>query len=335
MPAAPWPLDAPGDVDLGGTAPAAPDPDGPGHSFLHEAFFYENDDAFVAGTVSFLAPALERRDPVLAMTAPAKLGLLRAEIGGRPEVQLADMTEVGRNPGRIISAWHDFVRQHPDRRVWGIGEPVWPGRTDAEIAECHRHEALLNLVFADAGPVRLLCPYDAGALAPAVLEVARTTHPHVLDATGSVAQPTYAQPTADAVLSPPSPLPDPPPHAAVFPFDAATVADLRRFLLDEALCGGVRPGAIDAAVLVGSELAGNSVRHGGGTGTARIWRDGRSLVVEISDEGRIVDPLAGRLRPPLDGQSGRGLWLANQLADLVQLRSSAHGTVVRAHFATP
>jgi hypothetical protein len=33
---------------------------------------------------------------------------------------------------------------------------------------------------------------------------------------------------------------------------------------------------------------------------------------------------------PADGQPyGRGLWIANQLCDLVQIRSSAAGTVVR------
>lgn len=28
---------------------------------------------------------------------------------------------------------------------------------------------------------------------------------------------------------------------------------------------------------------------------------------------------------------GRGLWLANEMCDLVQIRSSAHGTVIRVH----
>lgn len=303
-------------------------------AFVHQAFFYDDAAAFVAGTVSFLGPALDAGDPVLAMTAPAKLVLLADEIGDSHHVELADMTVVGRNPGRIISAWHDFVRLHPGRRVWGVGEPMWPGRSEAEIAECHRHEALLNVAFVAADALRLLCPYDAGALDPAVLAGARTTHPHVLDATGVVAQPTYEEPTAASVLGSGSLLPDPPPHAAVFPFDAATVADLRAFVLGEAVCGGVRPSAVDGAVLVASELAGNSVRHAGGTGTARVWRDGPSLVVEITDRGRVLDPLAGRLRPALDRQGGRGLWLANQLADLVQLRSSEVGTVVRAHFAT-
>jgi anti-sigma regulatory factor (Ser/Thr protein kinase) len=41
--------------------------------------------------------------------------------------------------------------------------------------------------------------------------------------------------------------------------------------------------------------------------------------------------LAGRIRPGPDQSSGFGLWLANQLCDLVQVRSLPSGTVVRLH----
>ena len=77
------------------------------------------------------------------------------------------------------------------------------------------------------------------------------------------------------------------------------------------------------------ELATNSVRHGGGHGTCRLWRDGTALVCEVSDHGWITDPMAGRRRPAADQPGGRGLWLVNQLCDAVELRSSPAGTVVR------
>ena len=40
------------------------------------------------------------------------------------------METLGRNPARIISAWHDFVAAHggAGRPLRGIGEPIWPGR---------------------------------------------------------------------------------------------------------------------------------------------------------------------------------------------------------------
>ena len=62
-------------------------------------------------------------------------------------VDFADMRELGRNPGRIIPAWRDFIAAHPRRRsgIRGIGEPIWAGRERDDVVECQLHEALLNL----------------------------------------------------------------------------------------------------------------------------------------------------------------------------------------------
>jgi hypothetical protein len=68
-----------------------------------------------------------------------------------------------------------------------------------------------------------------------------------------------------------------------------------------------------------------------GRGTLRLWRTSEALVCEVADGGVVADPLAGRLAPGTDEPDGRGLWMVNQLCDLVQLRSSAAGTVVRVH----
>ncbi|MEO8290742.1 MAG: hypothetical protein ABI649_07070 [Gaiellaceae bacterium] len=51
------------------------------------------------------------------------------------------------------------------------------------------------------------------------------------------------------------------------------------------------------------------------------------------DAGRIEEPLAGRERPLLDQPSGRGLWLANQLCDLVQMRAFENGGTVRIYMS--
>ena len=49
----------------------------------------------------------------------------------------------------------------------------------------------------------------------------------------------------------------------------------------------------------------------------------------MRDTGQLDDPMVGRRQPPPTGENGRGLWLANQLCDLVQVRSTADGVVVR------
>ena len=91
------------------------------------------------------------------------------------------------------------------------------------------------------------------------------------------------------------------------------------------------PDRRDDLALVVHELASNSIRHGGGAGTLRIWREPDDLVVEVSDAGQLGDALAGRRRGEDTDEDGRGLWLAHQLADLVQIRRSPAGMTVRVH----
>jgi anti-sigma regulatory factor (Ser/Thr protein kinase) len=83
-----------------------------------------------------------------------------------------------------------------------------------------------------------------------------------------------------------------------------------------------------------NEIASNSLLHGGGRGVLRVWRQGRRVVCEIRDRGRLDDPLADRDLPSPESTVGRGLWIANQLCDLVQIRSFPTGTVVRLHMAS-
>ena len=84
-------------------------------------------------------------------------------------------------------------------------------------------------------------------------------------------------------------------------------------------------------VTAASELAANSVLHGGGQGVLRLWSEDDCILAEVEDQGQIKEPLVGRLRPSLAQEGGRGLWLANQLCDLVQIRSREGRTVVRLH----
>ena len=82
-------------------------------------------------------------------------------------------------------------------------------------------------------------------------------------------------------------------------------------------------------MLATHEVATNSIRHGGGEGTLRVWHEDDMVVCEVRDRGRLDQPLAGRARPALEDEGGWGLWLANQLCDLVQIRTLPDGNVVR------
>src|SRR4029077_1574339 len=110
-----------------------------------------------------------------------KLRLLQEELGGEGEgVHFADMSVVGANPALIIPAWRDFVEANrlQGRAMRGIGEPIFAGRRPAELVECQRHEALLNIAFDNGAAWELLCPYDTSVFGPVVINEARRSHSH-------------------------------------------------------------------------------------------------------------------------------------------------------------
>ncbi len=305
-------------------------PPEPTDVFRHEAFMYAGDSEFLEGTVAFIEGGLEAGEPVLVVEPAPKLDMLRHALGPSAEgVHFADMAAVGRNPARIIPAWQEFVRTYPDRRLRGIGEPIGPNRGPDELDECHLHEALLNVAFDGAQPWWLLCPYDVSALGPEVVEEARRTHPFVHDGTGPGRSDDYRPLDLDAPFD--RPLPPPPGQPVEMPFTARSLHDLRGMISRHAYRAGL--GAEETAyfVLAVNEIATNSVRHGGGGGVLCLWDQGDSLTCEVRDSGYIDEPLAGRRPPDEEEENGRGLWLANQVCDLVQVHSTPAGTAVRVH----
>ena len=61
----------------------------------------------------------------------------------------------------------------------------------------------------------------------------------------------------------------------------------------------------------------------------RFWREDARLICEVRDAGWFDNPLADRELPPAYAAGGRGLWTANQVCDLAQIRSFPEGTIVR------
>src|SRR2546428_11499861 len=101
-------------------------------SFRHEALLYAGPADFVDRTATFIRDALVADEPILVVVGAPRIELLRSELGrDAARVQFADMGTVGQNPARIIPAWREFVGQHAGggRRVRGVGEAIWAGRS--------------------------------------------------------------------------------------------------------------------------------------------------------------------------------------------------------------
>jgi anti-sigma regulatory factor (Ser/Thr protein kinase) len=102
-------------------------------------------------------------------------------------------------------------------------------------------------------------------------------------------------------------------------------------LAENAIEFGLDGKGTEELVLAVNEVATNSVVHGGGGGILRVWEEDDALICEVDDGGLFDKPLAGRQLPDYADTSGRGLWLANQVCDLVQMRSFGGGSAVRIH----
>lgn len=303
-----------------------------GSGFRHEAMLYAGERGFVEGALPFLREGAARDEPALVVVAPHKIALLRQALGAdAAKVRFEDMAQVGVNPARIIPAWTAFVQAAgaAGRPLRGIGEPIDTQRSQAELFECHRHESLLNLAFADTADFRLLCPYDTTALAPSVVAQARRTHPLLQHADGDVRESPLFHGLGAAAAPCRAPLPPVPADAHAIPILPAGLASLRAAVARRAARAGLTPSRREDLVLAVNELATNSIRHGGGAGTLMLWETAAALICEVTDAGRIEHPLAGRELPVREQIGNYGLWLVNQLCDLVEQRALPPGNVVR------
>lgn len=76
----------------------------------------------------------------------------------------------------------------------------------------------------------------------------------------------------------------------------------------------------------------NALTHGQGKGAVRVWNERDELVCEVEDHGPgMADPDAGLLQPDPGIPRGRGLWIARQLCEHVEVETATAGTRVRLH----
>jgi anti-sigma regulatory factor (Ser/Thr protein kinase) len=288
-------------------------------SFSHDVLLYRGiEDLGIQ--VAKLTEAARRREAMIAVAVPSSLlPHLAPLVGDDPSDRFVAIDELGRNPGRFIELWADSLAtaRRLGRPLLGIGQAVWHGRSRAEIEECWISEALFDPAFEDTEDFQLVCLYDLDDVDPADVSRAEDLHgPRPEDRVDLATLLTGALhvPPSDAY------------RISVGIDELATLRDEVRALAADA---GLHAHRVDDLVLAANELASNSVRHGGGTGDVTLWRDSDSVWCDVVDDGTIVDPMVGRRRPPEDDLGGRGVWIAHQVCDLVQVRSDDRRTHVR------
>jgi anti-sigma regulatory factor (Ser/Thr protein kinase) len=300
--------------------------------FEHLGLLYHDRDDYVAGTTAFVRQGRSAGDPVMVAVPGPNLDLIRGALGGDGDgVRFADMAVAGRNPGRIIpGVLLAFAAAHPGQRVWIIGEPIWPGRTEIEYPACAAHEALINAAFAGRDAA-ILCPYDVSGLDPTAVTDAARTHPIMVERSATWASPSYADPVGVAATFN-RPLPAPPVGAEAMRFDGArTLAAVRRFVASHAAAAGLPADQVDELSVAINELATNSCEHADGAGRLSMWLEPGMLVCQVDDHGHFGNAMAGRIPPGPHALGGRGLIAVNLLCDLVRVHAHAEGTSIRVH----
>jgi len=293
----------------------------------HVALLYDGRDL---GQVADVAGRAAHEGTPLHIAVPGQtLRLLTAALASAPlRAFLADMSDLGRNPARLIAVGQTFADEHRGEPVCCLWEPAWPARSDPELLEVARHEALCNVAFRGR-PMMIVCLYDAARLPDRVISHAVRTHPVVITSGTEQVSSAYL----GAGRLPPGcddPLPPPAPNAISIDFDGQ-LGQVREFSAARARAAGLDSARVSDVVLAVSEIAANALGHAAGGGVVRSWCTSDELLCQIEDNGHITDPLAGRRRRPADARGGHGLWLVNLVCDLVERRTSAAGTITRLH----
>jgi anti-sigma regulatory factor (Ser/Thr protein kinase) len=302
------------------------------HSLRHVAFFYRDQAERHAQILRLVRAGLARGEPAFVALPGDDAHVLADELGTEPgELLCADISDTGRNPARLIPEVRAFIDKHAGGRVLVVGESCWPGRSPAELREATRHEALMNLAFARS-EATIACAYDAVHLPPSAITDATWTHPEYLASGEPVNAPRH-RPAWDVPSDCDRPLPPPPAGAESLVYET-DLAPVRRLVERHARGSTLSPDRVGDLILAASEVAANTLDHTQSGGVFQVWRDEEELLCEVHDQGWISDPLAGRVRRGPDGR-GHGLYLVNQVCDLVELRTGAAGTTIRLHMRLP
>jgi anti-sigma regulatory factor (Ser/Thr protein kinase) len=302
--------------------------------FDHRALVYSSADEFLDAAAPFVDEGLRAGDRVLAVSSRENIRALTGALGAA-EMDGRDAGEWYAGPGRTLRAYKDYVDRHngSGRGVTIVGEPVWAGLSAAAVREWARYESLINVAFAGAA-TRILCPYDARVVPEAVLEHAECSHPIITSGLESRPSSRFLEPAAFFELLDREPLEAADPTTSALDV-TADLGRVRRFVRSTVARAGLRgERAADLALAV-HELAANALRHGRMPVELRIWSARDAVVAEIADSGGgLRDRFAGHLEPEPAAPGGRGLWMARQLCDVVEVRSTDAGTVVRVHVSS-
>jgi len=301
----------------------------------HISTFYNGAQQYAAEVGGFLREGLECGHRGLVMAPTQRVDQLRAALGrDADDVTFVEDSIAYAPQWNVYRVLQDFAATSPHVRSRVVAEQVLTRRTPAELVDYRRLEAAINVVFAEAD-VDLLCPYDAGSLAPHLLEIGVHTH-GVVRADGGLTPNGRFDDPFDMLAGLATVVP-PPAHAMTIDCSSpADVADARRLVHARGAEVGIASSVVDDMALAVTEVLTNALLHGEPPVFLHVYEDGATWVCHVMDTGRgLLDPFVGLLPPSEPSDHGYGLWLARQLCAAVDVGTNRSGTHVRLHTRTP
>ncbi|MQA15177.1 MAG: hypothetical protein GEV09_13700 [Pseudonocardiaceae bacterium] len=307
--------------------------------FRHQAVLYGSVDELATAVTPLLHDTLSLRDStVLVVTSSANAEAMRGELGELADhLEWLDPASGNSSPAvRFDTLLRSLAdRSDGNRRAHIVHEEA-PGEDyPGKLREYLRYEAVTNVVFA-AFRTPVLCLWDRRRYSQGVLDAVRRTHPELVQDGHPARSPSYAEPEHYLAESARTlELASPEMTEVWHELTALTaLAGLRQSLQHWARGWGMGAEPSEDLVTAAHEVAANGLEHGAAPVWVRAWREREGLVCEVGDGGSgPIDPLAGYRRPAAGQARGRGLWLARQLADLVEVSTHPPGTRIRLHFA--
>jgi anti-sigma regulatory factor (Ser/Thr protein kinase) len=295
----------------------------------HVALLYASPQELVTAFTEFLEVGLADGAAMIVVATSQVVESLRGRHVEKTGADLADLSRIGTDPGRVLSTLRMFAHRHKGRPVRFLQELAWPGRHPDELTEAINYEVVVRDAFTT--PASMLCAYHEQVDAE-VVAAAKHTHPKIwCDGRADLSSPE----TGSVPIPAERELSVPPSGAARLTF-RDDQAGVRRFAATAGQRAGLSSRRVADLVIAVGELAANTLIHTTGKGVFTAWVADGTLICQVSDLGQITDPLAGTFRPdPRAAGTKRGLWLVHQVADLVQVRTGPAGTTTRLQMRLP
>ncbi len=310
--------------------------------FVHAALIVDSDESLRARLVPVLRRSLERAEPVLMVVSAHTERVVRDVLGRRSEaLEWGDPAAFYQRLGFAFEGFRRYLaEQHAKgRRVHVVAEPDVGSGADPDepidrAAAYLSYESVCNEAYAGFG-CPITCVWDSRRHPTLVIDGVRSLHNHEITDAGSTVNDGHIT-TAEYLAGRngiPLPRVPAPTDVDLTLTGTGQLSPLRAALRGWAAAHGFDASACGDVEIAVTELATNGLVHGAPPVRVRAWRQAGTLLVQVDDAGgHPISVNAGYRPPDVAAGSGRGLWLARQLADVLTTHTSPGRTSVRLHF---